>query len=153
LLQQDHDIGETETDVLKQMGVVVDRVCTVCARYKQLTTSAAAAKCNTIPLSGDGVAERLEPVADAAANDIPQRTEPASEPQYNDAGRAEDSYTTTARGTTSRYKRRYTPMCLGSDIDSDGALDSENERMIAELKRDTKLGRIQFDREFESKQQ
>jgi hypothetical protein len=47
LLQQDHDIGETETDVLKQMGVVVDRVRTVCAKYKLLTTPAAASKDDT----------------------------------------------------------------------------------------------------------
>jgi hypothetical protein len=63
-LQQDHDIGETETDVLKQMGVVVDRVRTVCANYKQLTTSAAAAKSNIVPLSGNGVSERLKPVSE-----------------------------------------------------------------------------------------
>jgi hypothetical protein len=41
LIQQDHDIGETETDVLKQKGVVVDRVRTVCAKYTELTSPAA----------------------------------------------------------------------------------------------------------------
>jgi Cdc6-like AAA superfamily ATPase len=47
------------------MGDVVDRVRKVCAKYKQLTTSAAAAsKSNTFPLSGDGVAERLEPASE-----------------------------------------------------------------------------------------
>jgi hypothetical protein len=48
LIQQDHDIGETETDVLKQKGVVVDRVRTVCAKDTEFTTPAAAAKSDTM---------------------------------------------------------------------------------------------------------
>jgi Cdc6-like AAA superfamily ATPase len=44
--------------VLKQMGVVVDRVRTMCAKYKQLTTPAAASKNDIMPGNPDGVAEQ-----------------------------------------------------------------------------------------------
>jgi hypothetical protein len=41
-------MGETETDELKQMGVVVDRVRTVCAKDTELVNPAAAAKSDTM---------------------------------------------------------------------------------------------------------
>jgi hypothetical protein len=47
-LQQDRGMGETETDELKQMGVVVEGVGTVCVKDTELTTPAAAAKSDTM---------------------------------------------------------------------------------------------------------
>jgi Cdc6-like AAA superfamily ATPase len=67
LLQQEHDAGEIEGDVLKQADCVASSVSTLCTTYKALAGAAAAAASKgdtTMANSTDGVADHTEPMAE-----------------------------------------------------------------------------------------
>jgi hypothetical protein len=107
----------------------------LCTAYRALAaaTAPAATKSDTIPVSADGVLERTKHGAAAAANDVPQRTEPVSEPQHNDAlggggGAAAAATSVAAPSLVDRAatrKRRYT-RGYSSSSGGDVVLDSED---------------------------
>jgi hypothetical protein len=65
LLQQEHDVGEIEGDVLKQADAMAGCASRLCIQYKELTAVAAAASKgdSTTAKSTDGVADHTEPMA------------------------------------------------------------------------------------------
>jgi hypothetical protein len=65
LLQQEHDAGEIESDVLKQADAMAGCASRLCIQYKELAAVAAAASKGdtTTATSTNGVADHTEPMA------------------------------------------------------------------------------------------